>query len=68
MNLLRSTAILKTAAQLVALELEYRTCTALIGQLAYCWLNVQLARIFGTQKPVALDFCISFWGWSQLHL
>jgi hypothetical protein len=33
--------------------MKYRTRTAVMGLLAYCWLNVQMARIFGTQKPVA---------------
>ncbi len=36
--------------------MKYRTHTAVIGFLAYCWLNVQMARIFGTQKPVARGY------------
>ncbi len=38
--------------------IKYRTHTAVIGLLAYCWLNVQMARIFGTQKPVAREYSV----------
>jgi len=38
--------------------MHYRVRTALIGLLAYCWVNVQVARVFGTQKPVAREYSI----------
>jgi hypothetical protein len=38
--------------------MKYRTHTAVIGLLAYCWLNVQMARIFGTQKPVTREYSV----------
>jgi hypothetical protein len=31
--------------------MHYRTRAAWIGFLVYCWLNVHLSRIFGSQKP-----------------
>ncbi|MGD0443485.1 MAG: hypothetical protein ABSA39_06070 [Edaphobacter sp.] len=31
--------------------IHYRTHAVWIGFLVYCWLNVQLSRIFGSQKP-----------------
>jgi hypothetical protein len=30
----------------------------LIGLLAYCWLNAQMAQIFGTQKPMAREYSV----------
>lgn len=38
--------------------IQYRTRTAMIGLLVYCWLNVQLARIFSTQKPVPREYSV----------
>lgn len=38
--------------------MQCRTRTALIGLLAYCWLNVQMAQIFGTQKSVVREYSV----------
>jgi hypothetical protein len=38
--------------------MKYRTRTALIILFAYCWLNLQMARIFGTQKPVTSEYSV----------
>jgi hypothetical protein len=38
--------------------MHYRTRIVLISLLAYFWLTVQLARIFGMQKPVAREHSV----------